>query len=128
MGLLQYNGYNGKSTSVPGTPINQHHLRFDDDEGSDIGNHTVGYLGGSTRAAKDDEKASTPCLESLLQLEITSDISIISWFSDVYMLDSTALFVNEMGTETTQIFALRSVVDSAATVHSYLNVLLEMHV
>ena len=92
MGLLQYNGYNGKSTSVPGTPINQHHLGFDYDEGSDIGNHTVGYLGGSTRAAKDSGKAGTPNLERLLQLKGTSDSAINSCFGDVYMLDSTAFF------------------------------------
>ena len=52
-----------------------------------------GYVGGSTSTAKDDGKSGTPHLEMLLQLEGTSDIPIIIWFSDVYMLDSTALFV-----------------------------------
>ena len=91
-GLLQEKYDNEKSTLVPSTPINQRSLGFNDDKDSGIGTCTGGDIGGSTSAAKDDGKSGTPCLERLLQSEGTSDIPIIRWFVDVYMLDSTALF------------------------------------
>ena len=74
-------------------PINQRRLGFNDDEDSDTGTCTGGDVGGSTSAAKDYGKSGTPVLESLLQLEGTSDSLIIRCFGDLYMLDSTALFV-----------------------------------
>ena len=95
MGLLQDDGDNDKSTTVPGTPITHQHLVFDDDEGSDTGTCTGGYVGGSTSAAKDDGKAGTPRLERLFQLEGTSDSPIVSWFGDMYMLESTTLLSNK---------------------------------
>ena len=51
-------------------------------------------------------------------MEGTYDSLIISWFGDVYMLDSTTLFVKEMGMETPQFFNPTTVIDSAATVRS----------
>ena len=77
-----------------------------------------GYVGGSTSTAKDDGKSGTPHLEMLLQLEGTSDIPIISWFGDVYMIYITVIFVKEMGTETPQLFAPRSVINTSVTVCS----------
>ena len=77
-------------------------------------------MGGSTRNFKDDGKDGTTCIERLLQLEGTFDIPITSWFGDVYMLDSTVLFFKEMGMETPQLFTPRPVIDSEATVCSYL--------
>ena len=103
---------------VPGTPITQRRLGFDDDEGSDTGTRTGGYVGGSTSADKDYGKAGTPCLERLIQSEGASDSPIISWFGGVYMLDSTAPFFKEMGTETPQHFSPIPLIDSAATVRS----------
>ena len=91
--LLQENSYNYKSTLVPGTPINHRRLVFNDGESSDTGTRTGGYVGGPMSAAKYDGGSGTPRLDMLLQLEGTSDIPIIIWFSDLYMLDSTALFV-----------------------------------
>ena len=91
-GLLQDDSGNDKSTLVLGMPITQRRLGFDDDEGSDTRNRTRGGVGGYMRADKDCGKAGTPRLERLLQSEGTSDIPIIRWFVDVYMLDSTALF------------------------------------
>ena len=118
MGLLQDGNDDDKATSVPGTPITQRHLGFNDDEGSYTSTRTGGDVGLSTSAAKDDGKSSTPRIERLIQPEGTSDIPITSSFGDVYMLDSTELFVKEMGTETPQLFAPRPVIDSSATVRS----------
>ena len=78
---------------VPGTPITQMRLGFEDDESSDTGTLTGRDVGGSTSADKDDGKSGTPSLERLFQSEDTSDTPIISWFGDVYMLDSTSIFV-----------------------------------
>ena len=117
-GLLQDSSDDDKSMSVPSPPINHRRLGFDDDEGSDTGTCTGGEVGGSTSAAKDDGKAGTLQIERLIQSERTSDIPIISWFGDVYILDSTILFVKEMGKETPQRFATRPVIDSVATVCS----------
>ena len=118
MCLVQDNGDDEKSMLVPGTPITQRRLGFENDEISDTCTRTGGDVGGSTSAAKDDGKDGTPCLERLLHSEDTSDTLIISWFSDVYMIDSTTLFVKEINTEKPQIFAPRTVIDSAATVCS----------
>ena len=117
-GILQENGENVKSTWVQGMPITQRILGFDGNGGSDTGNCTGGYVGGSMSAAEDDGEYFTPILESLLQLEGTSYILIISWFGDFYMIDSTTLFVKGMVTEMPQIFATRPVIDSAATICS----------
>ena len=61
-GLLQDDGDDKKSTSLPGTPINQRRLGFNDYEVSDTGTSMGGDIGGSTSAAKDDKKAGTPRL------------------------------------------------------------------
>ena len=90
-GLLQDNGDDNNPTSVPGTLIIQRRLGFDDDEGTDTGNHLGGYLGRPPSAAKYNGKSGTPSLERLLQSEVTSDSPIISWFGEVYMLDSITL-------------------------------------
>ena len=60
--LLQDDGDNEKSIMVPGTPINQWRLGFKDDEISDTGNCTGGYVVGSTNAAKYYGKSGTPHL------------------------------------------------------------------
>ena len=73
-------------------------------------------LRGSTRSAKDDGKAGTPCLQMLLQSEGTYDILIISWFGDVYMLEINILFAKEMGAETPRLFDPMPVIDNTATV------------
>ena len=44
-GLLQDNGDNDKSTSVPGMPITHRRLGFDDNEGIDTGSFTGGDVG-----------------------------------------------------------------------------------
>ena len=59
-----------------------------------------------------------PRIESLLQSKGTYDSLIIIWFGDVYMLDSTTLFVRDVGMETPQFFNPTTVIDSAATVRS----------
>ena len=113
MCLLQNNGDNDKSMSVPGTQITQRRLGFKDDEGTDTDTHTGGDIGEFTSATKDDGTYGTPSIERLLHSEGTSDTPIISWFDHVYMLDSTALFDKEMGTGTSQLLAPRTVIDSA---------------
>ena len=99
-------------------PITSWRLGFDDDEGSGTSTCTGRDEGGSTSAAKNYGKAGTHLLDMLLQSEITSDISIIGQFSDVHTIDSTIFVAKEMGTETPQIFAPRSMIYSAATVRS----------
>ena len=93
MVILQDDNDDYKSLLVSGTPITQQHLGCDNDEGSNTCTITGVNVEGSTSADKDDGKSDTPSLESSLQSEGTSDGPIISYFGDLYMLDSTALFV-----------------------------------
>ena len=60
MGILQDDNDDDKVTSVPGTPITQMCLGFDDDEGSYTGTCTGGHVRGSTSAANDDGENLTP--------------------------------------------------------------------
>ena len=115
-GLLQDDSDDDNSTLVPSTLISQWCLGFYDYEGSDTDTHMGGDVGGYMSATKDGGKSVTPRVERLFQLEGTSDIPIISWFGNVYMFYSTALFVKEMGTETPQLFTHRPLIDIAATV------------
>ena len=51
-GLLQDDGDNDKSNSVPSKPIIQQRLRFDENENSDTVTRTGVYVGVSTSASK----------------------------------------------------------------------------
>ena len=83
MGILQDNDNDEKEALVPGMPITQRRLVLDNDEVSNTCTRTGGNVEGSTSAAKDYRKASTPLLERSPQSEGTSDGPIIIWFYDV---------------------------------------------